>query len=623
MSFRIIHHTTRDRLTRARGEKIYRKESRPLSADPEEASEINRLIQAESRDSQESEFLGRHLRRYRSKKQWLLCSCGTGAAFTVVRLVGTDDEGAPVVQYKPRRILNDQRPSHAKGCSNSAGVRPTTSTSSPPSSRKKGGSRSGRRRSAPEGKAVGIGIGSQPSSKEEEAPLEPKLSGPDLSGPELSLGDLLLKHVMRAARFEHAGSQLCGSLRIQNLAGIFVGGYCRDSAALNQKMEKLYRDSQKGRFADSVSHAIAELSLIQRDYLRSGFRHIQWPLPPPQDLYKDKKFKDETHRVDEDHRGEGATRGEAALRGEGSHRGGAKSFADVSAVAASIAPSDIRQAIGSISQDDRPLLPAGGADGGVEKGPGGDRRRYRYVVAFAHSWEDTGELYRVQGARTSCSFEGEISGRTLGSSLNGDRCPPHKGALEAARQEHYLVLWQVEMNEPSPLGGLGAAAPKPGAAAPSPGAASPIPGSASPIRATAYAQPVFSPAAPLPVDSISEKAVIWYLIAQGLPQVTEKTVTAPALHRPASEIKGTEDTLVSPGLMVEVGGRCVAIIDVMQSTDASCLEKKRRAHRLMREIAPLYLFDGSTYDAGEKAWARETRQLTRWLCNIIAQRQTV
>ena len=600
MSFRIIHHTTRARLTRARGEKIYRKESRPLSADPEEASEINRLIQAESRDSQESEFLGRHLRRYRSKKQWLLCSCGTGAAFTVVRLVGTDDEGAPVVQYKPRRILNDQRPSHAKGCSNSAGVRPTTSTSSPPSSRKKGGSRSGRRRSAPEGKAVGIGIGSQPSSKEEEAPLEPKLS----------LGNLLLKHVMRAARFEHAGSQLCGSLRIQNLAGIFVGGYCRDSAALNQKVEKLYRDSQKGRFADSVSHAIAELSLIQRDYLRSGFRHMRWPLPPPQDLYKDKKYKDETHRVDETYRVD------EDHRGEGSHKGEAKSFADVSAVAASVAPSDIRQAIGSISQDDRPLLPAGGAEGGVEKGPGGDQRRYRYVVAFARSWEDTGELYRVQGAGTSCSFEGEISGRTLDSPLNGDRCPPHKSALEAARQEHYLVLWQVEMNEPSPLGGPGAAAPKPGAAAPKPGLA-------SPIRATAYAQPVFSPAAPLPVDSISEKAVIWYLIAQGLPQVTEKTVTAPALHRPASEIKGTEDTRVLPGLMVEVGGRCAAIIDVMESTDASCLEKKRRAHRLMREIAPLYLFDGSTYDAGEKAWARETRQLTRWLCSIIAQRQTV
>ncbi|NBB86684.1 MAG: hypothetical protein GVY12_10785 [Bacteroidetes bacterium] len=148
-------------------------------------------------------------------------------------------------------------------------------------------------------------------------------------------------------------------------------------------------------------------------------------------------------------------------------------------------------------------------------------------------------------------------------------------------------------------------------------------GPAASIRAAAHAQPVFSPAAPLPVDSIPEKAVIWYLIAQGLPQVTEKTVTAPALFRPASEIMVKDDTWVLPGLMVEIEGQCVAIIDVMESSENSSLQKKKRSHRLMREIAPLYLFDGSSYHAGQDAWASETRQLTRWLCSIIVERQTV
>ena len=560
MVFKVVDESVRDRVTRTEGKHIYEHEAHDIADTIEEAIKIGDLLEKEEATEDEGRYLGMRLRVLHEDNCWILCRCGTGAVFTVVGIANADGSGTT---YHLRRLLKDFRPSHAPSCPNSTGLNPTASYSGSSSSRTKR-SRTKRnpgarqKQTVASGEPIGLGIGS--GSQSSGGGGSPKL--------ELSLSNFMTDWIMPAARFEHAKLAHCRSLCDRNFAAIFIGARRRDLAALDNATTTYNHDAVLDNDAESSNLLVADLTLLHQHYLESGTRNILWPIPTLKDLYESDQA--------------------------------AGSFADVSAVAASAAPKDIWEAISSISTDDRPRSPVSTSEPDSIESVDDEERRFRYVLAFAKSWHKTENYFEVQGAHGGCSFKGHISGRSLSSTpLSKDRCPPEKGILEVARQAHYLMLWQIDMDHnPGLIEGAD---------------------TVTPIQGSATALPVFSPAAPLPVDSITEKAVIWHLIAQGLPQVRERTGASPALRKPASEIEVNEEIRITPDIMIEIDKRCVAIVEVMGRSDASYLEQKERPHRLMRKVAPVFLFDGMTYYSSQKAWEEETDQLTRWLRSVVGQ----
>jgi len=553
MEFRVIEESLRNRITRKEGKRIYEDKSQDIADTPEESIKIGYLLEKEEGTHDEQIYLGRVLRKLYNRNYWILCRCGTGAVFTIVERSNADGPGE---KYHLRRLLGDHRPKHAPDCPNSEGLNPTAKHSDSPSSRIRRNPGARQKQTAPSGKALGLGIGS--GSKSSGGGGSRKL--------ELSLSSFLTDWIIPAARFEHAGFAHCRRLCNQNLAAIFIGARRRDSAELDNAITTHNHDAVLDDVAASDNLLVAHLTLIQQHYLKSGAQNILWPIPVLKDLYESDQA--------------------------------AETFADVSAVATSAAPENLRKAVTSIPMDDRPRPHASKRKRGSVESVDDEENRFRYVLAFATSWHQRDDYFDVQGVHGSCSFRGQISGRSLSSTpLNKFRCPPESSILEVARQAHYLILWQIDMGDNSRL---------------SEGAHT-----VTSTRASAAALPVFSPVAPLPVDSIIEKAVIWHLITWGLPEVMERTGAPLALRKPASEIEVTEEVRIIPDIIIEMDKRCVAIIEVMGRFDASYLKQKERPHRQMQKVAPLFKFDGTTYYSSRKAWKQETARLRRWIRSTI------
>ena len=553
MEFRVIEESLRNRITRKEGKRIYEDKSQDIAETPEESIKIGHLLEKEEGTHDEQIYLGRVLRKLYNRDYWILCRCGTGAVFTIVERSNADGPGE---KYHLRRLLGDHRPKHAPDCPNSEGLNPTAKHSDSPSSRIRRNPGARQKQTAPSGKALGLGIGS--GSKSSGDGGSRKL--------ELSLSNFMTDWIMPAARFEYAKLAHCRSLCDRNFAAIFIGARRRDSAELDNAITTHNNDAVLDDVAASDNPLVAHLTLIQQHYLKSGAQNILWPIPALKDLYESDQA--------------------------------AKTFADVSTVAPSAASENLRKAVASIPMDDRPRPHASKPKRGSVESVDDEENRFRYVLAFATSWHQRDDNFEVQGVHGSCSFQGQISGRSLSSTpLNKSKCPPGSSILEVARQAHYLILWQIDMNH------------NPGLREGS--------GNSMPIRASAAALPVFSPVAPLPVDSIIEKAVIWHLITQGLPQVRERTGASPALRKPASAIEVTDEVRITPDIIIEVDKRCVAIIEVMGRSEASYLKQKERPHRQMQKVAPLFRFDGTTYYSSNKAWKRETDRLRRWMHSMI------